>query len=398
MKKNLYKIQMLRFIVQILFLFLLPGLFTFVFSQIGKIYTGMIKGNTSFIAVSVQTLSVVSVILLTIAFGRFFCGWICAFGTMNDIIHIISEKIFKINYKISPKADSILKYLKYIILLFIIAFMWTLGTNAFSSSSPWDAFAEITQFPEVINNYSIGFALLILIMIGAFFIERFFCRYLCPLGALFSIISKIRIFKISKPNDKCGKCRLCTFKCSMGIDLYKMDSVKNGECINCLKCVEVCPKKNAKTNVFDENINPVLASSAAIAAFGIVYSLTSTASNSIKVPISSSISQNININQNSGSLESSSSKNEYTDGTYTGTGTGHRPGLSVAVTIKSGKISSIEITSHNETPGYYEEAFNTVTNEIIQSQSTDVDAVTGATRSSEGIMMAVKAALNKAKK
>ncbi|MGL5577034.1 MAG: 4Fe-4S binding protein [Sarcina sp.] len=64
--------------------------------------------------------------------------------------------------------------------------------------------------------------------------ERFFCRYLCPLGAVFSIISRFKILKINKKKDKCGKCRLCTNKCVMGISLYEDDNVKSGECITVL--------------------------------------------------------------------------------------------------------------------------------------------------------------------
>ena len=86
----------------------------------------------------------------------------------------------------------------------------------------------------------------------------------------------------------------------------------------------------------------------------------------------------------------------YSDGTYQGTASGHSQGLTVQVKISGGKISNIDITSHNETPGFYEQAFEVVPAEIIQKQSTGVDTVSGATQSSIGIINAVNNALNQA--
>ena len=85
---------------------------------------------------------------------------------------------------------------------------------------------------------------------------------------------------------------------------------------------------------------------------------------------------------------------KYNDGTYTGIGQGKNPDLKVAVTIKDDKITNVEMVSNNETKG--KEALNVIPNEIIETQSTSVDAVSGATLTSNGIMMAVNDALSQA--
>lgn len=99
-----------------------------------------------------------------------------------------------------------------------------------------------------------------------------------------------------------------------------------------------------------------------------------------------------------GSLEADSSINiqdgDYTDGTYTGVASAYGSNLTVEVIISGGKISNIEVLSHNETPGFYERAFESVPNQIISSQSTDVDTVSGATYTSVGIINAVNNALS----
>ncbi|AKN31106.1 FMN-binding protein [Clostridium carboxidivorans P7] len=397
MKKKISKLQILRTIVQIICLIVLPGLFTLSFSEIGKLYSMIIKGNFNLVQALPGLTAAIAVVPITILFGRFFCGWMCAFGTFNDFIYMAFQKVFKKQFRVNKQVDSILKYVKYAILALIVCFVWTMGNSTLNDYSPWNAFAQIGNFPDAIFQYTFGFMLLILIAVGAMFIERFFCRYLCPLGAIFSIVSKIRIFKIKKPNDKCGKCRLCTNNCSMGIELYKVNKVNSGECINCLKCIDVCPRKNTQASVANQEINPAFASAVAIAAFTGLYAASFALGGSVKSNMavgtntsnSTTISASNNVNN--------SSQAQYKDGTYTGVGNGFRPDLKVSVTVKNGKISDIQILSHNESRGYYEEPFNVVPKEIIETQSTKVDAVSGATRSSNGIMQAVENALSGAK-
>lgn len=87
----------------------------------------------------------------------------------------------------------------------------------------------------------------------------------------------------------------------------------------------------------------------------------------------------------------------YKDGTYEGTSSGYSSGLKVSVSIEGGKIASVDVVSHNETPGFYEKAFEKVPAEIVQKQNTNVDTASGATYSSVGIINAVNSALSSAK-
>jgi NosR/NirI family nitrous oxide reductase transcriptional regulator len=397
MKKKISKLQILRGITQIISLIILPGLFTLSFSEIGKVYSMIIKGEFNLAQALPSLTASAAIVPITIIFGRFFCGWMCAFGTFNDFIYIAFQKIFKKEFKVNENLNSVLKYAKYLILAFIVYFVWTQGNSTLNDYSPWNAFAQIGNFSDAILQYTFGFIVLAIIAVGAMFIERFFCRYLCPLGAIFSIISKIRIFKIKKPNDKCGKCRLCTNNCSMGIDLYKMNKVSSGECINCLKCIDVCPRKNTQASIASQEINPAFASAVAIAAFTGIYAASSALSVAAKSNMAVGTNTSTSTTISAANNVNNSSQGQYKDGTYTGVGRGFRPDLKVSVKVTGGKISNIEIVSHNESRGYYEQPFETVPKEIIESQSTNVDAVSGATRSSNGIMSAVADALSQAK-
>jgi len=391
MKKKIKKIQLFRHIVQLILFVLSPGLFILAFSGLKSIYEMIIKGNFNFIQAFPSLIEFVTAITITIIFGRFFCGWICAFGAYNDLLYIVGKKVFKINFKVNPKVDAALKYLKYVVLLLLVVFVWTMGSKVLATTSPWDAFAQITDFPQVLSDYTIGVTFLLLITIGSLYVERFFCRYLCPLGAVFNIFSRIGIVKISKPSEKCGKCRACTQNCAMGLPLYKVESVRGGDCINCLNCVEVCPRNNTQVNILGENVNPELASSVAIAAMVGLYAInnvgsTVLAQSGLATSNSTSISTSIN-----------GSSVKYTDGTYTGTGTGFRNGTTkIAVTIKNNKITNVVTVSSQDTPDFYQRAESTITSSIVSTQSTSVDTVSGATYSSDGIIDAVKDALSQA--
>lgn len=398
MTKKIKKSQILRHVVQLILFFVMPGLYAMVFSETKTVYQMIINGNFNFLAAFPSIMEFIAIMLLTIVMGRWFCGWLCAFGAYNDLIYFLSKKIFKVRFRVDEKVDYILTYFKYVILVFIIAISWTMGSNILESTSPWDVFGQITDISTIFSSLFIGLIFLALITIGAAFIERFFCRYLCPLGAVFSIISKIGIVKINKPKADCGKCRACTINCSMGLPLYKVDSVKGGDCINCLKCTDVCYRNNANVNVLNRDLDAKLTGSVAMATFLGLYGITSFGGNAVT---KSGMAVSGNSISSSTAVNSSNSANEvsttYKDGTYTGSGEGYRGGTTkVSVTVAGGKITKIETISNQDTPKFYNRVEGTITKAIISKQSTSVDTVSGATYSSKGIISAVKNALSQA--
>jgi len=397
MAKKINKTQVLRHIIQIILFFTLPGIYAMTFSELKTVYQMIIEGNFNFLQAIPSLIEFITVMLLTAVMGRLFCGWLCAFGAYNDLVYFISKKVFKTRFRVDEKVDSILKYAKYVVLVFIAIISWTMGSSILESTSPWDAFGQITDMPTVFSSLLIGLILLILITIGAAFIERFFCRYLCPLGAVFSIISKIGIVKINKPKADCGKCRACTMSCSMGLNLYKVDGVRGGDCINCLKCTEVCPRNNANVNVLGHDVDQNLAGSVAMAAMLGVYGLSNFGADALTNSGTISNQTEVSSSAVAGSSSTSSSTSQYKDGTYTGSGIGFKGRTTkVSVTIADGKITKIETLSYGDDREWYERAESGVVPSIISKQSTSVDTVSGATYSSKGIISAVKDALSQA--
>ena len=176
-----------------------------------------------------------------LVFGRAFCGNICPFGALQEFIGKITRK--KINVPV--KADKVLRYLKYLVLVFVTVMAWITATIWISPYDPYNAFAHIWSGSEMFKEMSIGFIILVIVLAASVFIDRFFCKYLCPAGAMYGIITKIGFTKIKHSTCSCcSSCGQCTKACPMNIDVSKIDTVKSAECISCGQCVTACPSKN----------------------------------------------------------------------------------------------------------------------------------------------------------
>jgi len=363
---------------------LFPGLFISTFSAMKTIYTSIIGGTFSLAAYGGQVILAAAMLLVTAIMGRFFCGFLCSFGSMGDLFWWIGTKLKLRRPAIPEKADRFLKYLKYAVLIGTVVLGWTFGVALLSGTgNPWTVFgmyASWKGWTDVTGLLSLGALLLLGILIGSMYIERFFCRYLCPLGAVFSVVSKARLYRIRKPVQNCGGCRACTKRCSMGIPLYGMNQVTDSECIDCMNCLEVCPKDNVRTNP-----KPALAAAVAVVAMSGMYYAGNLASGAAAEQLTAT------------SLAASSadyaSAGQYIDGVYTGSAAGYHGTTQVQVTVSGGTITDITVLSTGDDAEFFNRAKNTVISEILAAQSISVDAVSGATFSSNGIIGAVTDAL-----
>lgn len=376
--KHFSVIQIIRHFIQLLGFILFPELFITVLHALGDVITALLNGNFSISTLSSQMITISVILLITAVWGRFFCGFLCSFGTLQELLFSIRKKVFPNKCTISPKFDHMLKYIKYLVLLFIIVFLWVMALPMNSSFSPWGVFGmlisgNLSIIATAVN--TVGFAILLLFLIGSLFIERFFCRYFCPLGALFTIISGKRCYKIKRNESTCINCGLCEKKCSMGISILKNEEVSSGDCIDCMQCITICPKECLYVNP-----SPAIAgTTAAIAMCGLVQIGTLT------VPDDMSTLREYSFDQ--------SEKGNYVDGIYTGVGTGFRGDTEVQVTVENGYITDITILSYEDDTEFFQKAQSSILNQILSEQSVDVQNVSGATFSCNSIINAVANAL-----
>ena len=184
--------------------------------------------------------------------GRFVCGWLCPFGLFQDLLH----KIPIFAKKKSLPGHRVLKYLKYVVLGLMVIILPLAIKNSAGMGSPW--FCEyicpsgtlLAGLPLVSLNRKLGEAIgvlfcvklgiLLLIVYLSIKYYRPFCKYLCPLGALYGFFNPIAFYRFKLNEGECVKCGSCTSACKMGIDV--MQNVKSMECIRCGDCRAACPK------------------------------------------------------------------------------------------------------------------------------------------------------------
>lgn len=185
-------------------------------------------------------------ILISIIFRRSFCGYICPFGTLQELFSKIGRKIFHKRFVLPSKVDKPLRYLKYVVLVITIIFAWKTAGLWVDPYDPWAAYGHISAgWQSLSSEYLIGLILLVVTIIGSMLYDRFFCKYLCPMGAVYGIFSKLSPSSIVRDKDKCINCNLCSKNCPVNIDVANIDKVTSAECIGCQSCVLTCPKKDA---------------------------------------------------------------------------------------------------------------------------------------------------------
>lgn len=383
-KHDRRKFDVFRAAVQVLSFLLIPGIFEMEFAALGNIFAAVYQGNISWKTMQYPVRMLLGTVPATILVGRYFCGYFCSFGAMQDfvwsVVHSLQKLIFgETNRKErEEKREGKQKcfFIKYGVLLFFLVFIWS-GILPEKAAGPWEIFGQyltIIHWPGVKPLFSVGGILLLLIIIGSALEKRFFCRYFCPMGAVYSLLSRTSFLKIEKPRSQCGKCHLCTEKCSMGMDLREKDRIAGGECIACQQCVNWCPKGNAhRKGKYD-----VLIGVGVTCAFLVVSQVLVRESYSSDTGMPSETNQ------------------KYFDGTYWGSGKGYRGMITVSVTIADGKITELHLEDAVDDTMYLERAQKGLFSEILSNQSTEVDTVSGATYSSSGILEAVQKALEEA--
>jgi ferredoxin-type protein NapH len=174
-------------------------------------------------------------VFLSLFLGRFYCGWLCPLGAVQELIHPETK------IRIPAAPDAVLKYLKYIILLSFLYLSWRTGENLWSRYEPLGVLVHF-------NGSAFAVFILIVTLSVSVLIERPFCRYICPLGAILALTSRLAIFRMRADAGVCMVCGKCSGgDCAMNAieadnaitDLPKINST---ECIYCLRCQKLCQR------------------------------------------------------------------------------------------------------------------------------------------------------------
>lgn len=184
-------------------------------------------------------------------FGRFVCGFLCPFGLVQDLLHRIP---FPFKRKNLPGHRKLV-WLKYIVLAVMVIALPLLATDFLGQGKPWfcqyicPSGTLLAGIPLTLTNAplrsALGFLfqwkvlLLILFVLGSVVFYRPFCKYVCPLGAVYGLFHPLALYRYEVDEESCTHCGKCKKVCGMDIEVWKEPNSR--ECIRCGECIKACP-------------------------------------------------------------------------------------------------------------------------------------------------------------
>lgn len=184
----------------------------------------------------------VAVGAMTLLLGRVFCGWVCPLGAIGEFCGFVGRKLRLPRISLPDRTDRVLKFLKYGVLIAILWGTVKFGTLVWRDYDPWVAWSHIGAGWGGAAERPWAWAVFLGAVVGAgLFVERFWCRYLCPLGAALGILGKVSPLRVGNSGG-CNDCGLCRKACPVQLHPEK-GNVSGAECLSCGRCVSAAPSK-----------------------------------------------------------------------------------------------------------------------------------------------------------
>ncbi len=195
----------------------------------------------------------VATLVVALLVRNAFCGWLCPFGFIQDMISSFSifvqkrvKPIRKAVKMLKTKGaglavlDRYLRFLKYGVLAWSVLGAAAYGFMVFRDVDPWAALWNLLEL-----SLTVGTVVLAIVLIASLFVERPWCRYACPLGAATGLVGKLSPFYLKREAAACTSCGICTKACPVGLPVHTATTIKHADCMSCLECVGECPREGA---------------------------------------------------------------------------------------------------------------------------------------------------------
>lgn len=184
---------------------------------------------------------------MAVIFRKAFCSWLCPVGTLSEALWRLGRRLLGRSWKMPRWLDLPLRGLKYLLLAF---FLWAIGGMSAAAiegflSSPYGLVADVKMLHFFTRmGVTTAITLASLAALSLFF-QNFWCRYLCPYGALLGLASLLSPARIRRSEERCIDCAKCAKACPSLLPVDRLVSVRSAECTGCLECVAVCPAAGA---------------------------------------------------------------------------------------------------------------------------------------------------------
>lgn len=189
----------------------------------------------------------VTILVVAFLFKKGFCSWVCPVGFISEMVGDFSNKLFKFRFVPPRWLDYPLRSIKYLLLLFFFFAVLYQMSSADIQAFIYNEYNKISDL--LMLRFFIDISMLSLIVVAVLFIlsfviRAFWCRYLCPYGALLGLFNFISPTRIVRKESSCTNCSSCAKVCPAFIKVDKVKEVISDECIGCMACVDSCPVSN----------------------------------------------------------------------------------------------------------------------------------------------------------
>jgi len=192
---------------------------------------------------------VITFVLMALLLRKAFCSWLCPVGTFSELLWKLGRRLLHRNFHLPRWADLPLRGVKYLLLGF---FLWAVSSMSASEigsflRSPYGLIADVKMLNFFRFMGMAGTIALAMLIIASVLVQNFWCRYLCPYGALLGLAALVSPTRIRRNPRACIDCAKCAKACPSILPVDKLTSVQSAECTACLECVAVCPAASALT-------------------------------------------------------------------------------------------------------------------------------------------------------
>ncbi len=189
----------------------------------------------------------ISFLAMAFLMRKAFCSWLCPVGTISEYLWKAGKKMFGRNFPLPRWIDLPLRGLKYLLLGF---FLWAISTMSAVGiqdfmQSPYGLIADVKMLNFFRHIGETGLIVLGVFVAASVFVPNFWCRFLCPYGALLGMTAFFSPARIRRKTEPCIDCGKCAKACPASLPVDKLLSIKSVECTGCLECVTVCPADSA---------------------------------------------------------------------------------------------------------------------------------------------------------
>lgn len=185
----------------------------------------------------------IAFLLMSVLLKKAFCAWLCPVGTLSESLWKLGRKVFGRNVRMPRWLDIPLRGLKYVLLGFFVYVIASMSAEALAGFmlSPYGMVADVKMLNFFRTIGETGIIVLGVLALLSMLVENFWCRYLCPYGALMGLVSLASPLKIRRDPEACIDCGKCARACPSSLPVDKLVQIRSVECSACMACVAACP-------------------------------------------------------------------------------------------------------------------------------------------------------------